>query len=159
MKNANQIITSLQYKPQFKKILHHKCINKLLSIILPSIRKSVKYGYINKNIFYITIAATLSKYDKDNIINTIKMVLNSKMIIESEQFFECMDINIEDVVVYVDHKPKFDFTPYSTDSHKIHYFERATGTLEINIKDEKLKQLAKSIQQIIKDQNDTTRDD
>jgi len=157
MKNANQIITSIQYKPQFKKILHHKCINKLLSIVLPSIRKSIKYGYINKNIFYITIASTLGKYDKDNIINTIKMVLNSKMILESEQFCECTGIQIDDVVIYVDHKPLNNFTPYTTNSDQIHYFERATGNVEIAIKDEKLKALAQSIQTIIKEKYETPR--
>jgi len=156
MKNASQIISSIQYKPQFKKILHYKCINKLMSTILPAIRKSVKYGYINKNIFYITITAALNKYDKDNIIKTIKMVLNSKMILESEQFSECSDLHIEDVIVYVDHKPRAKTELYSTQTDKITYFERATGKIEINIQDPKLKELAQSIQEIIKKEHNAT---
>ena len=63
MKNASQIITSIQYKPQFKKVLDYKCISKLISIILPSLQKSIKHGFIHKNIFYITITASLNKYD------------------------------------------------------------------------------------------------
>jgi len=156
MKNASQIISSIQYKPQFKKILHHKCINKLMSTILPAIRKSVKYGYINKNIFYITITAALNKYDKDNIIKTIKMVLNSKMILESEQFSECNGLDIEDVIVYVDHKPRAKTELYSTQADKMTYFERATGKIDINIQDPKLKELAQSIQEIIKKEHDAT---
>lgn len=150
MKNAQDIITSIQYKPQFKKILHHKCINKLMSTILPALRRSVKHGYINKNIFYITITAALNKYDKDNIIKTIKMVLNSPMILESERFFECSDILIEDVIVYIDHKPRMDDSLHSTDTHKLTYFERASGDIEIQMQDEKLKALAQSIQDLIK---------
>lgn len=150
MKNASQIITSIQYKPQFKKILHHKCIKKLLSLILPTIQRSIKHGFIHKNIFYITIAASLNKYDKDNIINTIKMVLNSPMILESQKFLECSDIKIEDVILYVDHKPKQIFTPYTNSAHRLTYTERATGEVPIEIADEKLHKLAQEIQDIIK---------
>ena len=60
MKNAHDILSSIQCKPQFKKILHYKCIEKLLSTILPAIRKSVKHGYVHKNIFYITRLLLLS---------------------------------------------------------------------------------------------------
>ena len=156
MKNVSQIIDSIQYKPQFKKILHHKCINKLISCVLPSLQKTIKHGFIHKNIFYITVFASLNKYDKDNIINTIKMVLNSKMILESQQFFECLDINIEDVIIYVDHKPKLNTTLYTTTAHKQIYKERATGEINIDIQDENLKKLAQDICNIIKkDTNDT----
>jgi hypothetical protein len=150
MKNAQDIITSIQYKPQFKKILHYKCISKLMDTILPAIRRSVKHGYINKNTLYITITSALNKYDKDNIIKTIKTVLNSKMILQSERFVACNEINIEDVIVYVDHKPKMATNLYRTDVDKLTYFERASGDIEINIKDPKLNNLAQSIQDIIK---------
>jgi len=150
MKNASQIITSIQYQPQYKKILHHKCINRLISILLPTIQRNIKHSFINKNILHITISAALNKYDKDNIINTIKMVLNSKMILESEKFYECKNIPIDDVIVYVSHTPKTNFEPFSTNAHKLTYFERASGEIEIDIQDEKLKALVQSIQDIIK---------
>jgi len=155
MKNAQDILTSIQYKPQFKKILHYKCIDKLMATILPAIRRSVKHGYIHKDILYITITAALNKYDKDNIIKTIKTVLNSKMILQSERFVACNEINIEDVILYVDHKPKREHSVHTTDTHDVKYTERATGEIEITIEDEKLHALAKSIQEIIKrEQND-----
>jgi len=153
MKNASQILTSIQHKPQFKKILYHRCIKKLLSVLLPSIQKNIKHGFIHKNIFYITIAASLNKYDKDNIINTIKMVLNSPMILESQSFLECKDIVIEDVIVYVEHKPKLNFKPYTTHAHTLHYTERASGNITINIKDENLHKIAQEIQKIIKSES------
>ena len=156
MKNVSQIITSIQYKPQFKKILQHKCIKKLLSILLPSIQESIKHGYIHKNIFYITIHASLNKYDKDNIVNTIKMVLNSQMILEQKGFLECDDIEIEDAIVYVDHKPKLSQELHSTNTHNLVYTERASGSFEIHMKDEKLQALAQSIQKMIKENSDAT---
>jgi hypothetical protein len=150
MKNISQIITSLQSKPQYNKILQHKCIGRLLSALLLNIQNNIKYGYIKNDKLYIVISATLNKYDKDNIINTIKMILNSPMILESEKFVECLDITIEDVVVYTEHKPKINFKPYKTSSHALTYHERASGEFMIDMKDERLNELAKEIQQIIK---------
>jgi len=155
MKNASQIINSLQYKPQYKKILEHKCIKRLSSALMLSIQRNIKFGYFKNNILFFTISATLDKYDKDNIINTIKMILNSPMILNSEKFIECQDINIEDVKVYVDHKPKYTFKPYTTNTHDIHYFERAKGDFQIDTKDEKLQELFKEIQKIVKEHHDT----
>jgi len=151
MKNVSQILTSLQHKPQYYKILQHRCIKRLTSALLLNIQNSIKYSYIKNDKLYIVISATLNKYDKDNIINTIKMILNSPMILESEKFVECLDITIEDVVVYTDHKPKIDFKPYKTLSHILTYHERASGDIEVNIKDKKLDKIVKEIQNIIKE--------
>ena len=155
MKNASQIITTNQYKPQYKRILQHKCVQKLPSIMLPAIQKNIKYGYIKNSKLHFVIASTLNKYDKDNIINTIKMILNGKMIEKNSNLLECIDEKIEDVIVKVDHKPLINFQPYTTSAHKLHYFERATGDFKIKIEDEKLNDLVKSIQNIIKANNDT----
>jgi len=151
MKNARQIITTIQYKPQYKRILQHKCVQKLCSVMLPAIQKSIKYGYIKDSKLHFVISSTLNKYDKDNIINTIKMILNGGMIEKNENLIECIDENIEDVIVKVDHRPVFEYTPFTTVAHKIRYFERASGDLIINIKDEKLHKVAQEIQNIIKD--------
>jgi len=151
MKNVSQILTSLQHKPQYYKILQHRCIKRLTSALLLNIQNSIKYSYIKNDKLYIVISATLNKYDKDNIINTIKMILNSPMILESEKFVECLDIRVEDVIVYTDHKPKIDFKPYKTLSHILTYHERASGNIEVNIKDKKLDKIVKEIQNIIKE--------
>ena len=155
MKNASQIINSLQYKPQYKKILEHKCIKRLSSALMLSIQRNIKFGYFKNNILFFTISATLDKYDKDNIINTIKMILNSPMILNSEKFIECQDIKIEDIKVYVDHKPKYNFIPFTTNTHDIQYFERAKGDFNTTVQDAKLQELLEEIQTIIKAHNDT----
>ena len=149
MKNASQIITAIQYKPQYKRILQHKCIEKLKSIMLPSIQKSIKYGYIKEKKLHFVISSTLNKYDKDNIINTIKMILNSKMIEQNENLIECLDTNIEDVIIKVDHRPLQSYQPYTTNADKLIYHERSKGVFDVSIQDPKLKELAQQIQKII----------
>jgi len=151
MKNASQILTTIQYKPQYKRILQHKCVQKLKSIMLPAIQKSIKYGYIKDSKLHFVISSTLNKYDKDNIINTIKMILNGNMIAQNENLLECIDENIEDVIVKVDHRPVVDFKPYMTDAHQVRYFEQGSGTIEVEIEDEKLRAVAQEIQNIIKE--------
>ena len=150
MKNASQIINTIQDKPQFSKLLTYKCIHKLSSSLLLSIQKNIKYGYIKNNTLYFILTTRLNKLDIDNIINTIKMILNSPMILESEKFVECLGIKIDDVKIFTDPKPQKKFTPFSTNSHIQTYQERATGEIEVEIEDEKLKLLAQSILDIIK---------
>jgi hypothetical protein len=155
MKNASEIINTIQQKPQYKRILTYRCVDKLKSVLLPTIQRSIKYGYIKNSILYFVISSSINKYDKDNIINTIKMILNSPMILESDKFIECNAHNIEDIIVYTDHKPRFKYKPYITSSHNMTYYERSNGDFSINIKDEKLKTILKDIKNIIKEKHDT----
>ncbi|MBN2816682.1 MAG: hypothetical protein JXQ67_08355 [Campylobacterales bacterium] len=126
-------------------------MQKLKSVMLPSIQKSIKYGYIRDAKLHFVISSTLNKYDKDNIINTIKMILNGNMIQKNEMLLECIDEQIEDVIVKVDHRPQHQFQPYTTTAHKLSYYERASGGLKIEMQDEKLQKLAEEIQTIIKE--------
>lgn len=150
MKNASQIINTLQYKPQFSKLLEHKCIHRLKSSLLLSIQNNIKYGYIKNNTLYFVLTTRLNKLDLDNIINTIKMILNSPMILESEKFCECLGMGIEDVKIYTDPKPQKKFNATDATSHLQTYPERASGDIKIEIEDEKLNKLAQSILEIIK---------
>ncbi len=118
--------------------------------MLPSIQKSIKYGYIKEKKLHFVISSTLNKYDKDNIINTIKMILNGKMIEQNENLVECLDTEIEDVVIKVDHRPQQNYQPYATNAHKLIYHERSSGSYDLKIADTKLRELAQQIQQIIK---------
>jgi len=155
MKNASQIINIIQDKPQFKKILVHKCIEKLHSALLPQMQKRIKYSYLRNNVLIIVISATLNKYDKDNIINTIKMILNSPLLQESSQFIECNDTHIEEVEVRVDHRPQILYKPFTSDAHKLTYHEQSSGEFQVNIKDERLNNILHDIQKIIKVNHDT----
>jgi hypothetical protein len=145
MKNANQIITLLQKKPQFSQLSESQCIAKLKSALLVSIQRNIKYAYIKKEVLYIVLVSKLDKLDSDNIINTIKMILNTPQL----QDLTCKGITINDVKVYADPKPIRKFTPYTTKSHLLHYKERATGKIDIALKDEKLNTIFHEIQTIL----------
>ena len=93
MKNVSQILSTLQHKPQFSKLLESKCINRLKSSLLPSIQNNIKYEYIRKNTLTFVLTTRLNKLDINNIINTIKIILNSLMILESNKFMACLDDN------------------------------------------------------------------
>jgi len=150
MKNASQIINTLQNKPQFSKLLESKCIQRLKSSLLLSIQHNIKYGYINNNTLYFVLTTRLNKLDIDNIINTIKMILNSPMILESDNFLDCLDAGIEDIKIYTDPKPKHKVKLFSTDTHKLPYKERASGDIKFEIEDKKLNELIQSVLKIIK---------
>ena len=150
MKNASQIITTLQNKPQFSKLIESKCIQRLKSSLLLSIQHNIKYGYIKNNILYFVLTTRLNKLDIDNIINTIKMILNSPMILASDNFLDCLDAGIGDVQIYTDPKPKLEVKLFSTDAHNLFYKERASGDIKFEIEDKKLNELTQSILKIIK---------
>jgi hypothetical protein len=80
----------------------------------------------------------------------LKTILNSPMILKSEKFLDCIDIKIDDIVFFVDNNPSKEILLHTTNAHNEIYNERADGNIEINIQDEKLKQIANNILTIIK---------
>ena len=156
MKNATQIINILQNKPQFSRLEESKCIKTLKSSLLPTIQKNIKHSYIYKNTLYFVLTTKLAKLDIDNIINNIKMILNSPMILNSKKFTECLDVQIDDIKVYTDHKPKKNTNLFTTTSHLMKYKERATGDLNVSIKDKKLQTLTQDIFEIIRERDTST---
>ena len=150
MKNVSQIMSSLQNKPQFSKLLEYRCINKLKSSLLLSIQNYIKKGYIKNNTLFFILRARLNKHDEQNNIQMLQTILNSPMILKSEKFLDCIDIKIKDIVFFVDNNPDKEIPLHITNAHKHLYKERANGDIEINIQNEKLKQIANSILTIIK---------
>ena len=150
MKNANQIISYLQSKPQFSKLVEYRCINRLKSSLLLSIQNYIKKGYIKNNKLFFILKAKLNRHDEEKTIEMLKTILNSPMILKSEKFLECENIKIDDVVFYVDNKPQSKSTLHEVKTHTQTYPERASGDIDVDIKDEKLNSLVQSIQKIIK---------
>ena len=151
MKNSSDIINSLQNKPQFSKLSKYKCIDKIQSIFSPPLQKMIKFAYIKNHTLFFVLNHPGAKQEFDNNIQSIKSAL--KFYTPSE----CEDDNIQDIKAFVTHSPT---------SHKdLHvgikakeietYKERSSGNFSISVKDEKLKELIRSIQNIIKKNNDT----
>jgi hypothetical protein len=143
MKNASQIINSLQTKPQFSKLLEYACIKKVESLFTPALQNMMKFAYIKNNILFFVLTHPGAKQEFDNSIDTIKSAL--KFYMPSE----CSGIVLQDIKAFVTHTP---ITKRKTSSHasEPHYVERAKGDFSIPFEDSKLCALAYSIQKIIK---------
>jgi len=147
MKNASQIINSLQNRPQFSRLSKYSCIKKISSLFTPTLQKMIKFGYFKSNTLFFVLNHPAAKQEFDNNIQTIKNALN---FCKPE---ECSDEHINNIKAFVTH------TPIKKASEvkiiQLRYKERATGDFKIDVKNEKLKTLIQSIQKIIKDKNDT----
>jgi hypothetical protein len=147
MKNATQIITTLQNKPQFSKLKKFKCIDKIKSMFMPSFTRFVKFAYIQNNTLFFVLNHNAGKQEFNNNVQNIKSALH---------FYtpeECQDDDIKDIKAFVTHSPT-----KKTEVKKIarqYYKERGSGEVEVHIHDERLNTLVRSIQNIIKAKNDT----
>jgi len=146
MKNASQIINSIQCKPQFSKLNRYKCIKKVQSAFIPALQKMVKFAYFKNNTLFFVLNHPAGKQEFDNNIQNIKSALNFL------KPLECNGILIDDIKAFVSHSPNK--KQIQTNMPKQLYKERATGDIKIDIKDEKLNALAISIQKIIKENQD-----
>ena len=147
MKNATQIITSLQNKPQFSKLSKFKCINKIKSMFMPTFTRFVKFTYFQNNTLFFVLNHNAGKQEFDNNVQNIKSALNFHTPVE------CEDVLIEDIKAFVTHTPSKKEVQEKRVIQK--YPERASGDIEVNIHDEKLNSLVKSIQNIIKENNES----
>ncbi len=142
MKNASQIINFIQNRPQFSKLSKYKCIKKIQSIFTPAVQKMIKFAYIKNNILFFVLNHPAGKQEFDNNIQSIKSAL------KLYKPDECKEIILDDIRAFVTHTPKIQIK--STIIKKEIYKERSLGNFEVNVKDEKLSELIKSIKDIIK---------
>jgi hypothetical protein len=147
MKNATQIITSLQNKPQFSKLSKFKCIQKIQSMFMPTFTRFVKFAYIQNNTLFFVLNHNAGKQEFNNNVQNIKSALNFHMP------SECSETLVEDIKAFVTHSPQK--KKIEKKVAKQYYIERASGKVEVNIHDEKLNTLVKSIQNIIKAKNES----
>lgn len=147
MKNATQIINSLQNRPQFSKLCKFKCINKIQSMFMPTFSRFVKFAYFKNNTLFFVLNHNAGKQEFDNNIENIKSALKFHMP------SECSESSIEDIRAFVTHTPQKKREEIQI--KKEFYKERATGDLEVTIKDERLNALVRTIQNIIKAKHDS----
>ena len=151
MKNAGQIINSIQSKPQFSKLSYYKCVNIVQSMFTPPVQKMVNFAYIKNKTLFFVFNHPVGKQEFDNNIQSIKSALNFHM---PDECMECEDRLFDDIKAFVTHTPKKTMD-IEQKSVKQVYKERASGKIDVDIKDEKLNSLVRSIQEIIKANNDS----
>ena len=149
MKNSAQILTSIQNRPQFSKLSKYRCIKKIQSLFSPALSRMIKFAYFKNDILFFVLNHPGAKQEFDNNILNIKSALNFV------QPDECKEVIVTDIKAFVTNQPIKKISLFENQSIREVYKERASGDIEVNIKDEKLNSLVKSIQDIIKANNDT----
>ena len=143
MKNAKEIITSLQNEPRFKKLQNVRCIERIVNAFLPNARRFVEFGYIKNKTLFLVLNHNAGKQELDNNIKMIKEVLNA---IKIE---ECEGVTFDQIRSFVTNKPrkKEMYRRYETIPY---YAERSKGEFDVSIfADEKLKSIALQIKRIV----------
>jgi len=148
MKNASQIINSLQSRPQLSKLSYYKCIKIVQSMFTPPVQRMINFAYIKNKTLFFVFNHPVGKQEFDNSIQSIKSALKFYMPTECK---ECDAPIFEDIKAFVTHTPKKNIDEHKEIKHT--YKERSSGNFEINIADEKLNSLVRSIQEIIKKAN------
>ena len=149
MKNSAQILSLIQTRPQFSKLGKYRCIKKIQSLFSPALSRMIKFAYFKNDILFFVLNHPGAKQEFDNNIQSIKSAL------KFVQPDECKEVLVTDIRAFVTNKPIKKSHLFKSESIKEVYKERASGNIEVNIKDEKLNSLVKSIQDIIKAKNDT----
>ncbi|MBE0514296.1 MAG: hypothetical protein IBX42_04995 [Sulfurimonas sp.] len=148
MKNASQIIDSLQSRPQLSKLSYYKCIKIVQSMFTPPVQRMINFAYIKNKTLFFVFNHPIGKQEFDNSIQSIKSALKFHMPLECK---ECGSLLFDDIRAFVTHTPKKSIEEYK--ETKQVYKERSSGNFEINVHDEKLNSLIRSIQEIIKKAN------
>jgi len=150
MKNAHDILKSLQNKPQFSKLTRYECIDRIKSLFSAPLQKMIKFAYIKNDTLFFVLNHPGAKQEFDNNIQSIKSAL--KFITPPE----CKESNIVDIRAFVTHTPIKNETTFHQSKSIERYLERAKGEFEITVTDQKLKSLLLSIKNIIKANNESS---
>ncbi len=148
MKNAAQIINSIQSRPQFSKLSYYKCIKIVQSMFTAPVQKMINFAYIKNRTLFFVFNHPVGKQEFDNNIQSIKSALKFYM---PEECKECEESLFDDIKAFVTHTPKKNIENFK--EVKQVYKERSSGNFEINIDETKLRELVMSIQKIIKETN------
>lgn len=145
MKSATQIINSIQSKPQFSKLSYYKCIKIVQSMFTAPVQKMISFAYIKNRTLFFVLNHPAGKQEFDNNIHSIKSALKFYMPMHCKE----QDENLfDDIKAFVTHSPKKEVQD-ERQTNQV-YIERSSGNFEINVQDERLNSLIKSIQDIIK---------
>lgn len=148
MKNANQIVSSLQSKPQFSKLSKIRCIKKIQELFPMHLQKMIVYGYFKNNILNFVLSHPWAKQEFDIIIQSIKTPL------KQIPPLECEEATFTDIRAYVSFKPYKDDSLYSGSSTHETFPERSHAEFVNNAKDERLYNVIEDIRKILNDRQD-----
>lgn len=112
------------------------------------VQKMINFAYIKNRTLFFVFNHPVGKQEFDNNIQSIKSALKFYM---PDECKDCQESLFDDIKAFVTHTPRKTKEEYK--EIKALYKERSSGNFEINIQDEKLNSLVRSIQKIIKEKN------
>ena len=148
MKNANQIVSSLQSKPQFSKLSKIRCIKKIQELFPMHLQKMIVYGYFKNNTLNFVLSHPWAKQEFDIIIQSIKTPLKQMPPLE------CKDAAFTDIRAYVSFKPYKDETLHEGSSTHETFPERSHAEFVNSAQDERLYNVIEDIRKILNDRQD-----
>lgn len=148
MKNANQIISSLQSKPQFSKLSQFHCIKKIQELFPIHLQKMIVYGYIKNNILNFVLSHPWAKQEFDIIIQSIKTPL------KQIPPLECKGLSFNDIRAYVSFKPYKDESLHNGSSTDARFVERSHAEFTNSVTDKRLYDVIEDIRKILNDTQD-----
>ncbi|MCH9812413.1 MAG: hypothetical protein K0U47_00525 [Epsilonproteobacteria bacterium] len=145
MKTSKEIISHLINKPQHSQITQKQCIDKLISLLPPTLGRAIMFTYIkNRTLFFVLNHPGL-KMEFNYKHNLIKSLLNKIKDID----LNCQKLEIDKINSFVSNKVTPKPTLYKkTDT--LRYKERASGEFDNLASTDELKALFEQIKIEIK---------
>ncbi len=145
MKKANEILSGIKNRPNFKSIHKYSCFNKLKALLPPRFQKAIAFFYIRNNTLFGGLSHPGYKmelyYNKD----LVKSLLKELILVEQS----CQELfaNVDKVEFFVSkfHTKAPEFSSQSIPRYK----ELATGNFVINAKNEKIVEIFEKIREDI----------
>jgi hypothetical protein len=145
MKNANQILSSLQNRPQFSKLSQYRCIQKIQELFPIHLQNMIQYGYFKNGVLNFVLSHPWAKQEFNVIIQSIKTPL------KHVPPLECQELSITNIRAYVSFKPTKPEILFEGSSTKECYEERAQAEFQNSVTEPKLHNLIEEIRKIIDD--------
>ncbi len=145
MKKSSSIITHIKNHSFYSKIKNIECFNKLKSLLPPRLSNAILFIYIKNKTLFFVLNHPGFKMEFYYNVNLIKRLLKE---LKKVDLF-CKEIEIENIKVFVSNKAVQNDEEEKIKSN-ITYNEKAIGNFDIKTDNEKLKNIFKNIQTIIK---------
>ncbi len=145
MKKANEILSGVKNRPNFKSIHKYSCFNKLKALLPPRFQKAIAFFYIRNNTLFGGLSHPGYKMELNYNKDLVKSLLKELILIEQS----CQEIfaNVDKIEFFVS---KFHTKAPEYSSQSIpRYKELATGNFVINAKNEKIVEIFEKIREDI----------
>ncbi len=145
MKKANEILSGVKNRPNFKSIHKYSCFNKLKALLPPRFQKAIAFFYIRNNTLFGALSHPGYKMELNYNKDLVKSLLKELILIEQS----CQELfaNVDKIEFFVS---KFHTKAPVYRSQSIpRYKELATGNFTIEVENRELGAIFEKIREDI----------